>query len=68
MRQKNWRLVIVGGVLAALAIVFYFVMLGMAGQSTDPQALMAIVGQTAGVVIGIGVAAAVIGYMGNKPA
>jgi hypothetical protein len=68
MRQKNWRLVTVGGALVALAVVFYFVMLGMAGKSTDPQALMAIVGQTSGVVIGIGVAAAVIGYMGKKPA
>lgn len=68
MRQKNWRLVIVGGVMVALAVVFYFVMLGMAAQSTDPQALMAIVGQTSGVVIGIGVAVAVIGYIGKKPA
>ena len=66
MRQRNWRLVVVGGVLIGLAIVFYFVMLAMAGQSTDPQALMQIVGQTSGVVIGIGVAAAIIGYMGKK--
>lgn len=67
MRQKNWRLVIVGGVLIGLAIVFYFVMLAMAGQSTDPKALLEIVGQTAGVVIGIGCAAAIIGYIGVKP-
>jgi hypothetical protein len=66
MRQRNWRLVVVGGVLIGLAVVFYFVMLAMAGQSTDPQALMQIVGQTSGVVIGIGVAAAIIGYMGKK--
>jgi hypothetical protein len=68
MRQKNWRLVIVGGVMIGLAIVFYLFMLGMAGQSTDPVALMAIVGQTSGVVIGIGVAVAAIGYIGKKPA
>jgi hypothetical protein len=67
MRQTNWRLVIVGGVVIALAVIFYFVMLGMAGQSTDPAALMQIVGQTSGVVIGIGVAAAIIGYLGKKP-
>lgn len=66
MRQPNWRLVIVGAALVGLAIVFYFVMLGMSGQSTDPQALMQVVGQTSGVVIGIGVAAAIIGYMGKK--
>jgi hypothetical protein len=67
MRQKNWRLVIVGGVLIGLAVVFYVVMLGMAPQSTDPQALMEIVGQTAGVVIGVGCAVAIIGYIGKKP-
>lgn len=67
MRQKNWRLVIVGGVLIALAVVFYFVMFGMAPQSTDPAKLMEIVGQTAGVVIGIGCALAIVGYIGKKP-
>ncbi|MFM9862074.1 MAG: hypothetical protein ACKVRO_00570 [Micropepsaceae bacterium] len=68
MRQKNWRLVIVGGVMVALAVVFFLVMLGIAGQSTDPAALMTVVGQTSGVVLGIGVAVAVIGYIGKKPA
>ncbi len=66
MRQRNWRLVIVGGVLAALAVVFFFVMMGFAPQSTDPKALMEIVGQTSGVVIGIGVAMAIVGYIGKK--
>jgi predicted anti-sigma-YlaC factor YlaD len=66
MRWTNWRLVIVGAALVGLAVVFYIVMLGMAGQSTDPQALMQTVGQTSGVVIGIGVAAAIIGYLGKK--
>jgi hypothetical protein len=68
MRQKNWRLVIVGGVLAALAVVFFLIMLGVAPQSTDPKALMEIVGQTAGVVIGIAVAIAAIGFIGKKSA
>lgn len=68
MRQKNWRLVIVGGVMAALAVVFYLVMLGMADASTDPQKLMEIVGQTSGVVIGLGAALAIIGYIGKKVA
>lgn len=67
MRQKNWRLVIVGGVMIGLAVVFYFVMLGVAPQSTDPKVLMETVGQTAGVVIGLGSAAAIIGYIGTKP-
>lgn len=68
MRQKNWRLVIVGGVMAALAVVFYLIMLGMADASTDPQKLMEIVGQTSGVVIGVGAAVAIIGYIGKKVA
>lgn len=68
MRQKNWRLVIVGGVMAALAVVFYLIMLGMADASTDPQKLMEIVGQTSGVVIGLGAALAIIGYIGKKVA
>lgn len=68
MRQKNWRLVFVGGVMAALAVVFYLIMLGMAGASTDPQKLMEIVGQTSGVVIGVGAAVAIIGYVGKKVA
>ncbi len=68
MRQKNWRLVIVGGVMVALGVVFFLIMLGVAPQSTDPKALMEIVGQTSGVVMGLGVAVAVIGYIGKKPA
>ena len=68
MRQKNWRLVIVGGVLIGLAVLFYLLMLGIAGSSTDPQKLMEIVGQTSGVAIGAGVAAAIIGFIGKKAA
>ena len=58
---------IVGAALIPLAVVFYVVMLGMAPQSTDPAKLMEIVGQTAGVVIGIGTALAIVGYIGKKP-
>ena len=57
---------IVGAALIPLAVVFYFVMLGMAPQSTDPAKLMETVGQTAGVVIGIGCAMAAVGYIGKK--
>jgi multisubunit Na+/H+ antiporter MnhB subunit len=68
MRQKNWRLVIVGGVMVGLGIVFFLIMLSVAPQSTDPKALMEIVGQTSGVVMGLGVAVALIGYIGKKVA
>lgn len=66
MRQKNWRLVIVGGVLIALALVFVLVMLALAPQSTDPVALMQTVGMTAGVVVGVSVAAIIYGLIGRK--
>jgi hypothetical protein len=59
--------VIVGGVLAVAAVVFFFVMMSFADQSTDPKKLLEIVSQTAGVVIGIGCALAIVGYIGKKP-
>ena len=66
MRQRNPRLVVVGGVMIALAIVFFFVMMSFSSQSTDPQALLEIVSQTSGVVIGVGVFVAIIGFIGTK--
>jgi hypothetical protein len=67
LRQKNWRLVIVGGVLIVLAIGFFLFMLGLAPQSTDPKALMETVGTVSGVVIGLSIALMAIGYIGTKP-
>lgn len=66
MRQKNWRVVIVGAVLIGLALVFVLVMMSLAPQSTDPQALMETVGATAGVVVGISVAMIIYGLIGKK--
>jgi hypothetical protein len=67
LRQKNWRLVIVGGVLIVAAIGFFLFMLGLAPQSTDPKALMETVGTVSGVVIGLSIALMAIGYIGTKP-
>jgi signal peptidase I len=44
VRQKNWRIIIAGVVLAAFAIGFYFFMLTIASGSTDPAAVMQTVG------------------------
>ena len=66
MRQKNWRVVIVGGVMIALAVGFFLFMMGLAPQSTDPQQLMSIVGQVSGVVIGIAIAMIIYGFVGKK--
>lgn len=66
MRVKNWRIVIVGFGLGVLAFGFYFFMLSIAAQSTDPAALMQTVGTTAGVVIGVSLVMIVIGLIGKK--
>lgn len=66
MRVKNWRIVTVGGAMIALAGVFFLVMLSVASQSSDPAALMQIVGTTAGVVCGIAVAMIAVGLIGKK--
>ena len=67
MRRKNMRVVITGGVLIALAIVFFLFFLSIAAKSNDPAALMRSVGTVSGVAIGIGVAMVVAGWIGRKP-
>jgi len=66
MRQKNWRIVIVGLVLIVLAIGFYLFMLSIASKSTDAVALMQTVGTVSGVVIGISVAMIIVGLVGKR--
>ena len=66
MRRKNWRFVGAGGMLLVLACAFFLLMLGTASKSTDPVALMRIVGQTAGVAGGVGVFLIILGLLGKK--
>ena len=66
MRQKNWRLVIVGGVLVVLAVGFFLFMMGIAPRSNDPAALMTTVGQVSGAVGGLSLVMIVIGLIGKK--
>ena len=66
MRQKNWRAVIVGGVLFVLAIGFFIFMMGMAPKSNDPQALMETVGTVSGVVGAIAIMMIGFGLVGRK--
>jgi hypothetical protein len=66
MRQKNWRIVIVGAILIVVAAVFYLYMLSIAPKSNDPAALMQTVGTVAGVVGGLSIAMIVIGLIGKK--
>jgi hypothetical protein len=66
MRQKNWRVVIVGLVLVVLAFGFYIVMLSMAPKSTDPAALMRTVGTVSGAVGGLALVMIIFGLIGKK--
>jgi len=66
MRKRNMRLVIVGAVMIALAVAFFFGMGTMAPKSTDPVEMMKTVGQVAGVVAGLGVAILVYGLIGRR--
>jgi hypothetical protein len=66
MRQKNWRLVIVGGVLVVLAAGFFLYMMGLAPKSNDPQSLMQTVGMVSGGVGGLAVVMMIFGLIGKK--
>jgi len=66
MRRKNWRLVIVGLVLIALAVGFFFFMLSTAPKSNDPAALMQTVGTVSGAVSGLSLVLIIIGLIGRK--
>ena len=66
MRRRNWRFVMTGLLFIVLAVVFFVVMLGVAGQSNDPAEVMRIVGQASGVAIGISVALILVGLIGKK--
>ena len=66
MRQKNWRVVIVGFALIVIAIAFYLFMLSMAPKSNDPAALMQTVGTVAGAVGGLSIVMIIMGLIGKK--
>lgn len=66
MRQRNWRVVSVGAVLMVLAMGFFVWMMGMAGHSNDPAGLLRTVGETSGVVIGIGLVMVAFGLIGKR--
>lgn len=66
MRQKNMRLVVTGAAAMVLAVGFFVGMGTLAPKSTDPVALMQIVGQVSGVVGGIGLVMMVFGLIGRR--
>lgn len=66
MRQRNWRVIIVGAGLMVVAVVFYVAMMYMAPKSNDPAALMQTVGTVSGAVGGLAVAMVIFGVIGKR--
>jgi uncharacterized membrane protein HdeD (DUF308 family) len=66
MRQKNWRFILAGGLLAVFGAGFFLFMLSMAHQSNDPKSMLQTVGEASGVCIGIGVVLVIAGLFGKK--
>jgi hypothetical protein len=66
MRQKNWRLIIVGIVLIFAAIAFFLSMETIAPKSNDPVAMMQTVGQVSGAVGGLALIMFMIGLIGKR--
>ena len=66
MRRRNLRVVIVGVVLFAMAVLFFLFMLSIASRSNDPVELMKTVGMVSGVVIGLACTMIIVGLVGKK--
>jgi hypothetical protein len=66
MRQRNWRVIFTGVLLSILAAGFFFFMLTVASQSTDPVEFMKTVGTVSGVLAGISIAMIIMGLVGKK--
>ena len=66
MRDRNWRLVRVGGVMLGFAVVVFVAMLVIAPPSPDNAEMIRQVGQITGAVGGVGVALMIIGLAGKK--
>ncbi len=66
MRQKNWRMIIVGFVLIIMSIGFFLFMLTIIPMSNDPATMMRTVGTISGGVIGISIAMMIGGLIGKK--
>lgn len=66
MRQKNWRMIIAGFVLAGIAVGFFFFTISIAPQSNDPVSLMQTAGTITGAVVGISIAMILVGLIGKK--
>jgi hypothetical protein len=62
----NVRVIVVGIVLAGLAVAFFFGMATVAPKSNDPAALMQTVGTVSGVVGALGIVMVIFGVVRKK--
>lgn len=67
MRQRNWRLVIVGIFFIVIGFAVFLFVPSLGAYSTDPVEFTRLIGQIAQVIIGVSVALIVIGLIGKKP-
>jgi hypothetical protein len=58
--------VLTGVFLIVLALIFYIIMLSSAPSSTDPAALMQLVGGISGAAVGLSAVFILIGLIGRK--
>ena len=65
MRERNWRLIIVGVVLCGGAGGFFLYMQTLAPMSNDPVTMMRTAGQAAGAVGGTGLVMLALGLIGR---
>ncbi|MGV7213236.1 hypothetical protein [Bradyrhizobium sp. UFLA05-112] len=66
MRKRNWRLIAVGVVLLALAVLFFLSMRDMTPWSNNPVVLMRTVGEVSGAVGGLSIVMIMFGLIGRK--
>lgn len=66
MRQRNWRLVIVGIFFIVIAFAIFLFVPSLGAYSTDPVEFTRIIGNVSEVIIGVSVALIVIGLIGKK--
>lgn len=66
MRQRNWRLVIVGIFFIVVAFAIFLFVPSLGAYSTDPVEFTRIIGNVSEVIIGVSVALIVFGLIGTK--
>lgn len=66
MRQRNWRLVIVGIFFIIIAFAIFLFVPSLGAYSTDPVEFTRLIGNVSEVIIGVSVALIVIGLIGKK--